>query len=130
MAPPATPRDTPGLPRWMRSPLSAALIDGRDEDRPRRDLLVDAAMFLIAFAISAFALAQPWAQHPGWLRVVEVAIGLAALASLRWRRTHPAAVGIFTAAVSIVIIAAPGPQIIAPIDPGIRPRGRGLAGPR
>ncbi len=35
MAPAATARPNPELPRWMRSSLPGVLIDGRDEDRRR-----------------------------------------------------------------------------------------------
>ena len=122
MALPATARSTRDLPRWMRSAL-----DGRVEDRRRRDRIVDAAMYLIAFSISAFALAQTWTLHPPWLRVTDLVIGLVAVAALHWRRTHPAAVGLCTAAASIVIIAASGPVLVATFNAAIRARGRDLA---
>jgi len=56
MKPVATARSTPDLPRWIRSALPADLIDGREEDRSRRDAIVDAAMYLIAFAIGAWLM--------------------------------------------------------------------------
>jgi signal transduction histidine kinase len=122
MAPPATVRFTHDLPRWMRS-AQAAL----DQDRRRRDRVIDTAMYLIAFAISAVALAQTWMLHPPWLRVAELVIGLVALGALHWRRTHPAAVGLFAAAASIVIIATAGPVLVATFNAAIRARGRDLA---
>jgi signal transduction histidine kinase len=106
----------------MRSGLAAV-----DQDRRRRDRVVDAAMYLIAFTISAVALAQTWTLHAPWLRAADLVIGLVALAALHWRRTHPAAVGLCAAAASIVIIAASGPVLVATFNAAIRARGRDLA---
>jgi signal transduction histidine kinase len=112
----------------MRSALlPGVLIDAREEDRSRRDRVVDVAMYLVAFAISAAALADTWTLHPPWVGVANLAIGLVALAALHWRRTHPAAVGLWTTAASIVILAATGPQLVATFNAAIRASGRELA---
>ena len=78
----------------MRSALPGVVIDAPDEERGRRDRVVDATIYLLAFAISAATLADTWQLHPPWLRVVAIVVGIAALVALRWRRTHPGAVGI------------------------------------
>ena len=122
----ATASSTPDLAGWIRFTLPGALIDAREEDRGRRDRVVDAAMYVVAFAIGAVALAETWTLHPSWLRGADPAIGLAALAALHWRRTHAAAVGVLTAAASVAIVAASGPALIATFNAAIRARGRDL----
>ena len=42
----------------------AVVIDGPDEERGRRDHLVDATIYLVAFAISAATLAGTWQKAP------------------------------------------------------------------
>jgi signal transduction histidine kinase len=127
MARQATARVTHGLSGWIRSALPGVVIDAPDEERGRRDRVVDATMYLVAFAIGAATLADTWELHPPWLRVVAIVVGIAALVSLHWRRTHPAAVGIGVAAVSVVIITASGANIVATFNAAIRARGRDLA---
>src|SRR4051812_39562199 len=123
MARQATPRFTDR----MRSALPAVVIDAPDEDRGRRDRLVDAAMYVVAFAIGTATLVTTWDIHPPWLRVVAIVVGIATVVSLRWRRSHPAAVGIGVAAVSTVIITASGANLAALFNAAIRARGRDLA---
>src|SRR5215217_9059475 len=126
MARPATARFTDGLSGWLRSALPG-VIEARDEERARRDRVVDAAVYLGAFAIGAATLAGTWEMHPPWLRVVAVVVGIATLVSLHWRRTHPAAVGIGIGAVSLVILTASGANLAATFNAAIRARGRDLA---
>jgi len=52
---------------------------------------------------------------------------LAALVSLRWRRTDPSAVGIGVGAVALVIVTASGAVLAATFNAAIRARGRDLA---
>ena len=127
MAPQATARFTHGLSGWMRSALPGVVIDSADEERGLRDRLVDAVTYLLAFVIGAATFADTWASHPPWLRVVAIVVGVAALVSLHWRRTHPAAVGMGVAAVSIVIITGSGANLAAAFNAAIRARGRDLA---
>jgi signal transduction histidine kinase len=47
--------------------------------------------------------------------------------SLRWRRTHPAAVGIGIGAVALVILTASGANLVATFNAAVRARGRDLA---
>jgi signal transduction histidine kinase len=127
MARRATPRLTDGLSGWFRSALPGVVIDAPDEQRGRRDRVVDVTIYLVAFAISAATLADTWQMHPPWLRVVAVVVGIATLVSLHWRRTHPAAVGIGVAAVALVILPASGANLAATFNAAIRARGRDLA---
>jgi hypothetical protein len=48
----------------MRSVLPGVVIDAPDEERGRRDRIVDATIYLVAFAISAATLADTWEEHP------------------------------------------------------------------
>jgi signal transduction histidine kinase len=123
----STPRFIRGLSGWVRSALSGVVIDAPDEDRGRRDRVVDATMYVVAFAIGTATLADTWDLHPPWLRVVAIVVGIATLVSLRWRRTHPAVVGIGVTAVSIVIVTASGATLVATFNAAIRARGRDLA---
>lgn len=127
MALQATTGSSDGLSGWLRSALPGVVIDATDEERGRRDRLVDVAIYLVAFAISAATVAGTWHMHSPWLRVVNIVIGIAALVSLRWRRTHPAAVGIGVGAVSLVVLAASGANLAAAFNAAIRARGRDLA---
>src|SRR3954469_21447242 len=127
MARQATARVTDGLSGWLRSALPGVVIEARDEERGRRDRVVDAAVYLGAFAIGAVTLAGTWEMHPPWLRVVDVVIGIATLVSLHWRRTHPAAVGIGIGTVSLVFLTAGGANLAATFNAAIRARGRDLA---
>jgi signal transduction histidine kinase len=54
-------------------------------------------------------------------------VGLACLIALRWRRTHPAAVGVGIGAVSLVIITASGANLVATFNAAVRARARDLA---
>src|SRR5439155_26780574 len=72
-------------------------------------------------------LADTWELHPPWLRVVAIVTGLACLIALRWRRSHPAAVGIGIGAVALVIITASGANLVATFNAAIRARARDLA---
>jgi signal transduction histidine kinase len=118
---------TARLSGWMRSALPGVVIDDPDEGRAHRDRVVDATMYLVAFAIATATLVDTWELHPPWLRVVAIVVGIAALVSLRWRRTHPAAVGIGVGAVSLVILTASGANLVATFNAAIRARGRDLA---
>src|SRR3954462_14772692 len=114
---------TAGFTRWVRSALPGVVIDTPDEERGRRDSLVDAAMYLVALAISTATLADTWDLHPPWLRPVAVVAVVATVFALRWRRPHPGAVGIGGAAVSVLLPTAP---FVALFNAAIRARGRDL----
>ncbi|MEA2155461.1 MAG: hypothetical protein QOE11_1601 [Solirubrobacteraceae bacterium] len=111
----------------MRSALPSAVIDAPEEGLGRRDRVVDATIYVLAFAISAATLIDTWEEHPPWLRVVAIVVGIATLVALHWRRTHPAAVGIWIGVVSLVIITGSGATLAATFNAAIRARGRDLA---
>jgi signal transduction histidine kinase len=121
MARESTPQ---GLFERLRSALPAVVDDAPDGERGRRDRVVDAAMYFVAFAISTGTLVDTWDLHPPWLRPVAVAAVIATVVALHWRRTHPGAVGIGVSAVSVVLITAP---FVAAFNAAIRARGRDLA---
>src|SRR4051795_2083720 len=127
MARQATARFTDGLSGWLRSALPGVVINAPDEERGRRDRVVDATIYVVAFAISAATLAGTWEMHPPWLRVVAVVVGLASIVALHWRRTHPAAVGIGVGVVSLVILTVSGANLVATFNAAVRARGRDLA---
>jgi signal transduction histidine kinase len=127
MARQATASSTDGPSGWLRSALPDVVTDAPDEERDRRARVVDATIYLAAFAISAATLADTWQMHPPWLRVVDVVVGIATLVALHWRRTHPAAVGIGIGAVALVILTASGANLAATFNAAIRARGRDLA---
>jgi signal transduction histidine kinase len=127
MARQATARLTHALSGWMRSALPGVVIDAPDDERRRRHRVADAAAYLFAFAIATATLVDTWELHPPWLRVVAIVVGIAALVSLRWRRTHPAAIGIGVGAVALVILTASGANLVATFNAAVRARGRDLA---
>ena len=112
------------LLRRLPSALPDAFVDAPGKRRPRRDRIVDAAMYFVALAISTASLLDTWELHPPWLRPVAVLAVIATVVALRWRRTHPEAVGIGVAAVSVLLITAP---FVAAFNAAIRARGRELA---
>jgi signal transduction histidine kinase len=127
MARQATPRFPHALSGWMRSALPHVVIDAPDEGRRRRDRIVDAAMYLVSFAIATATLLDTWEEHPPWLRPVAIVVGIATIVALHWRRPHPAAVGIGIGVVSLVILTASGANIVSLFNAAIRARGRDLA---
>src|ERR671918_778661 len=122
MARHATARVTQSVSGWLRSALPGVVTDAPDVGRGRRDRVIDATIYLVAFVIGAFTLADTWQMHPPWLRVVAAVVGIATLVALRWRRTHPGAVGIGIGAVSLVILPASGANLAATFNAAIRAR--------
>jgi signal transduction histidine kinase len=115
------------LPGWFPSALPGVVIDAPEEGRERRDRIVDAVMYLFAFGIGLASLIDAWELHAAWLRPIAVVLFIAGVVSLHWRRTHPAAVGYFASAVSVLIVTS-GANFAALFNGAIRCRGRDLAG--
>jgi signal transduction histidine kinase len=118
----STPRS--GLSGRLRSALPAVVTDAPGEESHRRDRVVDATMYLAAFAISTATLIDTWELHPPWLRPVAVVVLIGTVGALHWRRTHPGAVGVGVSALSVVFVIAP---FVALFNAAIRARGRDLA---
>jgi signal transduction histidine kinase len=112
---------------WIQSALPDVVVDAPGEGRTRRARLLDAAAYLFSFAIATATLVDSWELHPPWLRPVAIVVGIAAIVSLRWRRTHPAAVGIGIGVVALVILTASGANLVATFNAAIRARGREFA---
>src|SRR3954469_3559941 len=127
MARDATAGSTNALSGWLRSALPAVVADDPDEAGGRRVGGLAALAYPSSFAIGAATLVDTWELQPPWLRPVAIVVGLAALVSLRWRRTHPAAVGIGIGIVSLVILTASGANLVATFNAAIRAGGRDLA---
>ncbi len=126
MARQATPGGRRRLPGWFPTALPDVVVDDPRERHGRRERIGDAVMYLVAFVIGLATLVDTWELHPAWLRPVAVAFFVAGLVSLHWRRSHPAAVGLFTSAVSVVIVTS-GANFVALFNAAVRARGRDLA---
>ena len=103
--------------RFTRSLRSALPDVAPDEPRRRRDRVVDATMYLVALGISTATLIDTWELHPPWLRPVAVVAVIATVVALRWRRTHPGAVGIGVTGVSVLLITRSVPRHLQRSDP-------------
>jgi signal transduction histidine kinase len=124
---PTTAGLTHALSDRLRSALPDVVVDVPDERRRRRDRAVDAAMYLISLVIATATLIDTWEEHPPWLRPIAIAVGLASIVALHWRRSHPGAVGIGIGAVALVILTASGANVVSLFNAAIRARGRDLA---
>src|SRR5215207_4134801 len=79
-------------PRWLPSGLPDAYVDPPGKRRTRRDRVVDAGMYFVAFGFAN--IVDTWELHPPWLRLVAVLAVIGSVVCMRWRRTHPGAIGI------------------------------------
>jgi signal transduction histidine kinase len=107
--------------------LPGVVAEDPAEARGRRDRVVDTAMYVFAIVVGAATLPDTWEEHPTWLRVVAIVVGIATVVSLRWRKTDPGPVGIGIGAVALVILTASGALVVATFNAAIRARGRDLA---
>jgi signal transduction histidine kinase len=119
------PRVIQRLSGSLRTALPAVVPDTPGAER--RHPFVAAAPYLFSFAIATATLLDTWGEHPPWLRVVAIVVGVAAIVSLRWRRSHPAAVGIGIGTVALVILTLSGANLVATFNAAVRARGRDLA---
>jgi len=106
--------------RWHHALLPGALREHPDGRRSARDWAVDVLMLVIAVAVGLFVLLESWSEHETAMAVVDIALGVACVVALWWRRSHPAAVGVLTAAASIVSGLAGGPALIAGFNVALR----------
>ena len=111
-----------GPSRWQRSLLPAVLLGGFDPAaegaagrrlrRSARDWLVDITMFLLAIGIGLLANANDWPQHGAVFHAVDVVLGVACLAALWVRRSHPVPAAVFTAVASTVSALGGGAALV------------------
>jgi signal transduction histidine kinase len=108
--------------RWQNALLPGELREHSDGSRSARDWIVDILMYLIAIGVGAAVLADSWDAHAhsDLMKLVDVVLGVICLVALWWRRSHPGAVGVLTAAASIVSAAAAGPGLIAGFNVALR----------
>jgi signal transduction histidine kinase len=108
--------------RWQNALLPGELREHSDGSRSARDWIVDSLMYLIAIGVGAAVLADSWDAHAhsDLMKLVDVVLGVICLVALWWRRSHPGAVGVLTAAASIVSAAAAGPGLIAGFNVALR----------
>jgi signal transduction histidine kinase len=92
----------------------------------RRDRIVDVLVYLLALGLGLIALGDSWHEHSDVMVVVDVVLGIAAGVALWWRRSHPDAVGVMTAALAIVSGLAGGPGLVAAFNVALRGSRRGL----
>lgn len=112
--------------RWHLWLLPGALREGADGRRSARDWAVDGVMVLVAAGVGIAILIDTWAAHRRGMVAVDVAFGLVALAALRWRRSHPDAVGVITAAAAVASALAAGPGLIGAFTVALRGSRRGI----
>ena len=112
-------------PRWHRALLPGDLRDDPDGRSPR-DWIVDAIMVLVAIGVGMVVFADSESAHSEGMAFLDVILGVVALIALWWRRRYPAAVGVFTASLSIVSAFAGGPALIAGFNVALRGSRRGI----
>jgi len=110
---------------WANAVLPPVVPDAEPGSRNARR--ADVGLYVGATLIGTATLADTWSEHPVWLRVVAVAVGIGAVVALRWRRTHPAEVGIGIGVLSLVVLTVSGAALAATFNAAIRCRGRDLA---
>jgi signal transduction histidine kinase len=115
------------VPRWQRLLLPSAMLEEPRGRRSVRDWIVDLAMFALALGIGALVLQDTWSDHSDLQAVLDIVLGVTAAMSLWWRRSHPAAVGAFAGALSLVSALANGAGVMAFFNAALRTSGRTLA---
>jgi signal transduction histidine kinase len=106
--------------RWHHALLPGALREHPDGRRSARDWVVDILMLVIAVTIGVLLLLDTWSEHGDAMAFVDIALGVVSVVALWWRRSHPAAVGVLTAAASVISGLAGGPALIAGFNVALR----------
>jgi signal transduction histidine kinase len=112
------------VPRWQRAVLPGALLESGQGRRSVRDWVVDVVMFVLAVAIGVAVLVATWDDHNTVQKVIDVAVGAVACASLWVRRSRPTEVAVFTAVASIFSALAAGPAVFALFNAALRTSAR------
>ncbi|HEY0278880.1 MAG TPA: histidine kinase [Solirubrobacterales bacterium] len=113
--------------RWQRRLLPGSMVDGPGAGRSLRDWAVDALVTIVALVLGAFAVHDTWVEHGVALKIVDLALGLAAVAALWDRRRHPVGVAAFVLPVSVISTFAGGAGLIVLFNAAIRCGRRELA---
>jgi signal transduction histidine kinase len=105
---------------WQRSLLPGSMVDGPGADRSLRDWAVDLLVTGVALAIGVLSLHDTWAQHGTLARMIDIVLGVAALAALWDRRRHPVGVAAFVIPASILSALAGGAGLVVLFNAAIR----------
>ena len=97
------------------------------EGRTKREWAIDIAMTVFSLFLGLFLLATVPGRHEGMRVVLDQLLGLAAIASLWVRRSHPTAVGAGATVISIVSASAGGAALCALFSATVRSSRTGLA---
>jgi signal transduction histidine kinase len=113
---------TPGLEfsRWQRMLLPGAMVDGPSAGRSLRDWIVDAAVFVVAIGIGALVLGSTWEDHSPLFVVIDILLGIAAIALLWFRRSHPRGIALFVIPVAAISGLASGAAVIVVFNAALR----------
>jgi signal transduction histidine kinase len=103
------------------------MVDGPGADRSLRDWAVDALVTLVALAVGVVALHGSWETHGTAARIVDIGLGLAAIASLWDRRRHPVGVAALVIPASAFSALAAGAGLVVLFNAAIRCDRRQLA---
>jgi signal transduction histidine kinase len=110
--------------RWQRALLPGALLESGQGRRSARDWVVDVLMFVLAVGIGVIVLVSTWDDHSTVQRVVDIAVGVVACASLWVRRSRPTEVAVFTNIASIFSALSAGPAVFALFNAALRSSAR------
>jgi signal transduction histidine kinase len=113
--------------RWQRRMLPGSMVDGPGAERSLRDWGVDALVTVVALGLGVLALHDTWGAHGTAARVIDIGLGLAAVAALWDRRRHPVGVAAFAIAASAVSGLAGGAALVVLFNAAIRCGRRDLA---
>jgi signal transduction histidine kinase len=113
--------------RWQRMLLPGAMVDGPSAGRSLRDWIVDAAVFAVAIGVGILSLTSTLEDHGPLFVVLDLLLGVAAIAALWFRRKYPRAVAGFVLTAAAVAGLAGGAALIAVFIAALRCERRTLA---
>jgi len=117
----------PMAARWQRRMLPGSMVDGPGAERSLRDWAVDALVTCVALGLGVAAVHDTWHVQGTAIRVLDIALGLVAIAALWDRRRHPVGVAAVVLAISAVSSLAAGASLAVLFNAAIRCRRRDLA---
>jgi signal transduction histidine kinase len=113
--------------RWQRMLLPGTMLAGPSAGRSLRDWIVDAAVFALAIGIGIISLTSTLEDHSPAFVVLDLLLGVAAIAALWFRRSHPRAVAAFVLVAAAVSGLAGGAALIVVFNAALRCSRRTLA---